>query len=667
MSFVKINCVLYFHTNFTITILVLETNAHLMDLNIEHGRDEKKRGIIPNDEIIHILEICGDIAWWSYDVRNDKIYYSKTISDLLGYKPVELPQKAKEIKSFIHPDDFIKFMLIFDRSILEIKTGLTDINPIRIRHKNHKYKWFSVRFMIQNVTEKPQLHISGIIQKSETQTDDIHILKQNEIWLNTFLQNISDCILLLDLKGYVTYISPSCEYITGFHPSDFYSHFSKYVHPEDIDKLIKAMNFCIEKKHEIVKSEYRHLHKNGNYVYLEAIGQCHIQDNKIDGVIVSVRDITSRIKIEQKLREKNRFLNTLLSNLPGMVYRCKNDHNWTMEFVSKGAYELTEYTHDELINNKLISFNSIINKEHRSRIWNKWQDELERHGTFRDEYTITTASGAIKWVWEQGSGVWDEKDNLIALEGFITDITEKKEDEEKLKEAISTKDRFFSIISHDLKSPFNSIIGFSDLLLNSNELFDEDEQKALLTNLHDTAQNTHKMLENLLSWSKVQLNRTNVTPEIIHPKEILSELIKQLQPQAKSKQINISYDIPENLIINADYDILTTVLRNLISNAIKFTNSEGNVSIRFEKNENYIIFSVKDDGIGISEKDLQNLFRIDEKVLYTGTNGEKGTGLGLILCKELIELHNGKIWVESKLNKGSIFYFTIPQQQIVRR
>jgi len=231
----------------------------------------------------------------------------------------------------------------------------------------------------------------------------------------------------------------------------------------------------------------------------------------------------------------------------------------------------------------------------------------------------------------------------------------------KLEEANSTKDKFFSIIAHDLKNPFNTLIGYSDVLRTDFRDYGQDEILQQLNVIYNTSINGYNLLDNLLKWSQSQTNKILFEPQKINLREIVQLCIEDIEDQSLFKDIDIVNDVTENFHLIADENLLKTILRNLINNAVKFTHRNGMVSVSCKKDDTFIEISVKDTGIGMSEMELQNIFQIDRVSSKPGTNKEKGSGLGLILCKEFIEKHGGKIWVESNLDVGSIFRFSIPK------
>jgi len=239
---------------------------------------------------------------------------------------------------------------------------------------------------------------------------------------------------------------------------------------------------------------------------------------------------------------------------------------------------------------------------------------------------------------------------------------EKKVEERttQLRELNATKDKFFSIIAHDLKNPFNALMGFSTLLLDDYDAFDDDERKDLIQTMSDASENAYKLLENLLEWSRSQTGSIKWHPDTIRLDEIAALTIDLLKNQAMNKDISIKGVVPANTTAYADGNMITTVIRNLMSNALKYTPKGGEVKLYANQQKDQVEITIEDNGVGIRKEDLDKLFRIDVNFSTNGTNNEMGTGLGLILCREFIDKNNGKIWVESEEGKGSKFKFTLP-------
>jgi two-component system, sensor histidine kinase and response regulator len=281
---------------------------------------------------------------------------------------------------------------------------------------------------------------------------------------------------------------------------------------------------------------------------------------------------------------------------------------------------------------------------------------------------------------KQGATDYVLKDRLgrlvFAVDRSLNDATRQKELEkaqkklldkeiielqnEELKKLNATKDKFFSIIAHDLRSPFNSIIGFSQMLIDKVQSMDKEKIANMAQIINEASKVAMDLLSNLIEWSLSQSGRLEFHPE----KSLILDVVKNVEPlfapAAREKGIAIKTEIPSQLKAYADEVLLETILRNLISNAIKFTHPGGEIIISAKEQNNQVVVSVADSGVGITPNKINKLFRIEEHVTTEGTNKEKGNGLGLVICKEFVEKHEGRIWVESKEGEGCIFYFSLP-------
>ncbi|MCT4644347.1 MAG: HAMP domain-containing histidine kinase, partial [Carboxylicivirga sp.] len=257
----------------------------------------------------------------------------------------------------------------------------------------------------------------------------------------------------------------------------------------------------------------------------------------------------------------------------------------------------------------------------------------------------------------------------IEIIGIVTDINSKKEielklkeREVKLKELNTTKDKLFSIIAHDIKNPFNSILGFTSLLRSNLEIYSKEEIKTYIEQIAVSSENVYKLLEDLLIWAKSQLGQMTVTPQYFGLKNLVDTANENFLMHARRKQISLINDVDEQFVY-ADINMLKFVVRNLIHNAIKFTHADGEVRCSVTAVDDFVVLSVKDTGIGIRPEKLDNLFDLNTYVLTEGTSAEKGTGLGLHLSKDMIDKNCGKIEVRSEVGRGTEFLVYIPASQ----
>jgi len=270
---------------------------------------------------------------------------------------------------------------------------------------------------------------------------------------------------------------------------------------------------------------------------------------------------------------------------------------------------------------------------------------------------VLTLREAVK-SYEQEETIFKQNEELLELNASL----EKKVEERtlQLKDLNATKDKFFSIIAHDLKNPFNTLMGFTELLLDNLDDYTTDKLREFIGILHDTSKQSYALLENLLEWSRSQTGRIQLKKEELNIYDIAEENMDLLLNQAAKKKIQLGNDIDPSVRIFADANMIRTVIRNLISNALKYTREKGSVTISSEKDKDMLLIAVKDTGLGIKPENKEKLFRIDLNYTTRGTADEGGTGLGLILCKEFINRNGGEIWVESVFGEGSTFKFSLP-------
>jgi len=368
--------------------------------------------------------------------------------------------------------------------------------------------------------------------------------------------------------------------------------------------------------------------------------------------------------------KKNNYVESLANSLNEFLWTAKVINNEIhIEFISHGISKVTGYSQMEFISDPTF-WKKIIHPNELKNANESLIDFFSNPKKTIDEFTyrIIKKDGSTIWVSCKIKIIRDDKGMAVKAYGSASDVTIKALENLKLKTEINelqtknkTKDKFISIISHDLRSPFTSILGFTELIATDTTLTKE-EIIEYVSNIRDASQNTLNLVNSLLDWTRLQTGRVEIAPKIVNANYLVKKTIVTLSGVAYQKGLTLSSQIDESFFINADENILTQVFNNLVSNSLKFTPKGGSINIEAEKLENQqkIKFTVSDTGVGIDEKDIPKLFLVDKKFTTLGTEGEKGTGLGLSLVKEIIEKHNGEIFVKSELGKGTKFVFTIP-------
>jgi signal transduction histidine kinase len=340
------------------------------------------------------------------------------------------------------------------------------------------------------------------------------------------------------------------------------------------------------------------------------------------------------------------------------------DAPYTVEFANDRFYEILQL--DRAAYNKNPGIISDLIFETDKAEFARLNVESNLHTTpFSWEGRIVV-NFSIIWVhFNSIPRVMDNGD--IIWTGTLNDITKRKQIEEDIKlkntqlqKLNSDKDIFMSILGHDLISPFNSIIGYLDLLKVNLHEYDIVKIEAHINAVNDSALSAFYLLQDILLWARSQSGKLPFEPHEFNFNISCERVVEILKPNANNKNITITVVEADNINVFADVNMLNTILRNLISNAIKFTNNGGRINISAQQNNSGVTISVSDNGIGIGPEVLSKLFDITQMYSSRGTNDEKGTGLGILLCKEFVEKHGGKIWIESELGKGSEFKFTLP-------
>lgn len=379
---------------------------------------------------------------------------------------------------------------------------------------------------------------------------------------------------------------------------------------------------------------------------------------------IKAQDITAFKEGSEKLRESEiRYRRLFESSKDGIL--ILDAVSGEILEVNPFIIQLLGYSYEELLGKELWEIGTFKNIGYSQHTFTELQiREYIRY----DDMPLVTKSGkriSVEFI----SNVY-VANHVKVIQCSIRDITARKqmekalkESEARLRELVATKDKFFSIIAHDLRSPFNTILGFSELLVEQVGKKNYEEVGKFAEIIQQSSNLAMELITNLLEWSRLQVGRMKFNPEYIDLTTLIKSVTQLFHNSALHKGIAILVDTPENVTVLGDEAMLGTILRNLISNALKFTYPDGEIVVSAKKEKDQLVVMVADNGVGIKKKELEKLFSIEENYSTPGTQNEKGTGLGLIMCKDFIEKHGGEIWVESELGKGSKFYFTIPQHQ----
>jgi PAS domain S-box-containing protein len=492
-------------------------------------------------------------------------------------------------------------------------------------------------------------------------------LQKSENKYKILSENIKDVIWELDpYEMKFTFVSPSVYYLRGYTPEEIMEKPFKYHVDENsfnfASEIIKKRIIEYENNKIIpegfFKYEVKQPCKNGSFVWTEIVISYFVDEETGKLMLRGVsRDINERKENEQKLLTAYEEYKTLFENASETIILLQDNY---IKKANKAALALTNYTYEELYNTPFINFVADEFKEtviinHKKRL----NDEL-----FNEKYNIKIKckNNITKWVIVSGVKImWQGK---VATLNFISDVTEQKETQEKLikqyEDLMVTnkqKDKLFSIISHDLKNPLHVILALSEILTSDSDNIPNEEKYQLAKEIRKSAKTLRKILDDLLSWTKLKQNMVAFSPKEINLAEIINDAFLHNFDLAREKNVFIDIDIDDNLSIFGDENLLKSLFRNLLVNSIKFSYNNSKVEISSELLQNKdILVKVKDYGIGMPKDIAEHLFELGYKIQRVGTNNEPSTGLGLQIVKHIADVHKAELWFETEENKGTTFF-----------
>ena len=516
------------------------------------------------------------------------------------------------------------------------------------------------------LSEKAYNNLQMKMQIAESKQAGETILNK-QLLLRTVIDNIPDSIYCKDLNCCKTlanltelrYMGVKSEAeILGKDDFDFY--------PKELAEKFFADDQSVINtgKPVINREEYILDEKEQKRWLLSSKIPLRDKDGQIIGLVGIGKDVTFRKLTDEKLKESEKKYRDIFENTLEGIFQTRINGSYIS--VNPALAKMYGYeSPEELMKNRTdVSKDAYYDPKERDNFLRM----IEKQGFIKNyEYEVKHKDGHKIWFDEDARAVKDKDGKIQYFEGFVIDITERKQAEaeiklknEELLKSNAEKDKFFSIIAHDLRSPFSSFLGLTQIMSEELPNLTMDEIKEIALTMRSSATNLFNLLENLLQWARVEQGLIPFNPKIVQLRAMVSESIAMVLEPAKNKGIDLTCDIPDNIEVIADSNMFQTIIRNLISNAMKFTPKGGKICLSAKaSSDKSVEISIKDSGIGMSRALVDNLFRTDVQTSRKGTEGEPSSGLGLMLCKEFIEKHGGKIWAESEEGKGSIFYFTL--------
>lgn len=577
-------------------------------------------------------------------------------------------------------------------------------------HKKKNDVFFYCEVLLSPITLGGENVVHAVVRDISERKKAESVIKKSEEKFRK-LAKLSPSGISIQRKNKYFYVNLAWAEITGYNidEMDNVSPFD-IIHPDMKDFVWELSDKKLKKKGATLRYNLKIITKQKKIKWLDISISTIVFENEFASMAV-YNDITEVREIQETLKSSEKKYRSLIENLKYEYFFYRHKLDGVFEYISPSIKNVLGYSQEKFMTHfsKYLTDNPInkeVNKKTELSIKGIQQlpYELEIYDSHKNTHVLEVSETPLT----------DIEGNIIAVEGIAHDITKQKKAEEiinqqleeitvqneeirstneeihavnddlerrieeinrlnenlkisenELRASNAQKDKFFSLLAHDLRSPIGNFLQISELLKLNYEELSKDQINSFFDNLYTLADNTFKLLDNLLMWSRSQLGRLEIKNENINLFKIVEDVVVLFEENLVSKRVRLFNEIPEELNINTDLNVIQTVFRNLISNAIKFSYSGGSVTVnaKIEKNDinnnAYIIVSVKDTGVGIPKDKIDKIFDIDVDYTTLGTKSEKGTGLGLILCKELIEKNGDKIWVGSEEGKGSTFYFTL--------
>ena len=680
-------------------------------------RKKVEQLVIASEEKYRLIAENTTDVIWTFSIESESFtYISPSIIHLTGFTVEEsLGQKIEDMLGSATARWLMEGLKIrISNYYAGDNSEKTKVHEVQQICKDKSFIWIE---MVTNFVIDSQGIITGIlgislnIQKRKKNERKL-TRSQNRYKTISRLSSDFSYACIHSVNGYeVDWITEAFFSITGYTKQELKQNkcWLFAAHPEDrIDAIYKLSHIEIG---ENIQMEFRILSKNGVEHTIINRMEC-MDDPEFPGkkrVFGAVQDITEQKQAEEELKQNETRLRSLVDIFQFDINSIKDILNLTLEksiqltkskigyiyFYDEKKKEFTLFSwSDEVMNECTIVEPKTLYQLEKTGVWGEAvrqrkpimlndfqaQNNLEKgypedHAPLYKFLTVPVFSNnnivAVTGVANKETD-YDEADilHLTLLMNSVWKVIERKNMELELKEKNQElielnidKDRFVSILAHDLKSPFNSILGYLSLLTKNIHKYDIDKIENQINIINNTAQNTFNLLESILMWAHTQSGKINFEPQPLNISNVYNDVMQSLLLNADNKKIAINYAVYEDIKVFADLNMLSTILRNLISNAIKFTNIGGQIHIFVLSLETNVEITISDTGVGIEPENISKLFDYSHVYTSIGTNNEKGTGLGLVLCKEFVEKHGGKIWLKSELGKGSEFKFTIPKAQ----
>ncbi|NVO09174.1 MAG: PAS domain-containing sensor histidine kinase [Bacteroidales bacterium] len=621
-----------------------------------------------SERFLKETQIIAKLGTYTLDIATGRWKSSEILDTIFGIDS-NFDRSVEGWTSIIHPEwqEIMSDYFFYD--VIGKKSNFDKEYKI-IRQNDKEERWVHGVGGLKYDNNNQPIAMVGTIRDITKRKLGQEAIRESQSLYHDLVETSQDLIWQCDSESRYTYLNPAWEQTFGYKLDEMLGRkFTDFQSPEraaiDLIEFSRLMQGNMVKGFETI-----HKGKNGNNIHL-VFNAKYITDvnNKITGIRGSAYDITKQKKTEDYLRESEEKYRLLVTNIKDVIYSVDVETK-EYSYLSPAFEKITGYSLEDIkkMGGRISFLKKTITKA-KFIEWENYRIELsdeQLDSEYTQEEWWLCKDGSYKCLRDHWIPIF-ENGKLVSTYGVLTDYTKRRLAEEKLKvnESIlkkinADKDLFISILAHDLKNPFNSMLGFLELLAENYREYDNEKIETQLGVINSSAKRIYNLLESILMWVRSQSGKIPYEPQNVCFTTICNEVLSDLELSAEAKNLAINHFAKDKVDVFADIDMLKTVLRNLVSNAIKFSYPGGKIDICAESADSKLIVSVSDNGIGITPERIGTLFDITQVQSTKGTLNEYGTGLGLLLCKEFIEKHGGRIWVESEMGKYSKFNFSIP-------
>jgi PAS domain S-box-containing protein len=564
----------------------------------------------------------------------------------------------------------IKSQLYFepqDRESKALDDNLEEVGVYRLKKKDGSAIWVEDKGWY-NLDEKGNIVSHEGIMRDITQRKRAEeLLLDSEERYRTIVDNIGEGVGLVNAKDQFEFANIAAEKIFGVGPGGLAGmDLNQFVSQDQYELVQKQTSLRKNGIKSVYELDIQRPNKDVRTIIVTAVPLIDTEKGFVDTYGV-FRDITERKQAEKALRYEQYLLHTLMNNVPDHIY-FKDCQSRFIRINNAQAQLFGLRDPEQAVGKTDFDFFTV---EHARQAYDDEQEIIRTGKPISKEERETWEDLSDTWVLTTKMPLIDKDDKIIGTFGISMNIDQRKKTEaeiqlknEELHRINAEKDKFFSIIAHDLRSPFNGFLGLTEIMAEELSTMTMEDIKKFVLIIRTSAINLYSLLGNLLEWSSMQRSLTTYFPTRFLLMSNISESMVFVMEGASNKKIEIRCDIPIDMEVYADRNMLGGIIRNLVSNAIKFTPRGGRIVISAKcGSDKSVEVSIEDSGIGMNENMIGHLFNLDVNTGRNGTDGEHSTGLGLVLCKDFVEKHGGKLWVKSMEGKGSTFSFTLPAKK----